>query len=147
MRSLSVLISVFFLSFGTAFGSDVTSNLAFPVGKILFDSAFAELEASLDIAVPREVVVPRIERSMTSRDFALVSQSKEGLVFGKRGGFLGGSRYLAAFQLVDTSEGVRVGLTLSEPVQLIFFDPGILGRKRRSVRFLKPVLMEIAGID
>jgi hypothetical protein len=147
LRSLPVLLSIFFLSFGTAFGSEVTSLLAFPVGKVLLDSAFAELEASLDMAVPRKVVVPRVERSMASRNFTLVSQSEEGLVFSKRGGLLQGTRYLAAFQLVDTPEGVRVGVTLSEPVQLVFFDPGILGRKRRSVRFLKPVLKEIALVE
>ncbi|MDD4835808.1 MAG: hypothetical protein PHU72_01710 [Dethiosulfovibrio sp.] len=147
MRSLSLLLSMFFLSFGAAFGSEVTSNLAFPVCKILFDSAFAELEASLDIAVPRDVVLSRIERSMVSRDFSLFSHSEEGLIFSKRDGLFQGTRYLAAFQVVDIPEGVRVGVTLSEPVQIIFFDPGILGRKRRSVRFLKPVLKEIAELE
>ncbi len=144
---LSSLLSMFFLSFGSAFGSEITSNLAFPAGKILFDSAFAELEASLDIAVSRDVVVSRIEKSMVSRDFKLESQSEEGVVFSKRDGVFGGTRYLAAFQIVDILGGVRVGVTLSEPVQLIFFDPGILGRKRRSVRFLKPVLKEIAELE
>ncbi len=146
-RFISVIALALFFHCGAAFGSEITSRLAFPVGKILFDSAFAELEASLDIDLPVDVVIPRIERSMVSRDFSLFSRSEDGLVFSKRGGILGGTRYLAAFQLVDIPEGVRVGLTLSEPVQLIFFDPGILGRKHRSVRFLKPVLKEIAEVE
>ncbi len=146
-RFIGIIFLAVSLHCGAAFGSEVTSNLAFPVGKILFDSAFAELEASLDIAVPRDVVLSRIERSMVSRDFSLFSQSEEGLIFSKRGGLFQGTRYLAAFQVVDILGGVRVGVTLSEPVQLIFFDPGILGRKHRSVRFLKPVLKEIAELE
>ena len=35
---------------------------------------------------------------------------------------------------------------MSEPIQLFFIDPGILGRKPRSVRFLRPVLEEIGTI-
>ncbi|SMG23274.1 hypothetical protein [Dethiosulfovibrio salsuginis] len=146
-RSIGIIVLAVSLHCGAAFGSEITSRLGFPVGKILFDSAFAELEASLDIDLPRDVVIPRIERSMVSRDFSLFSQSEEGLVFSKRGGLFQGTRYLAAFQVVDIREGVRVGVTLSEPVQLIFFDPGILGRKHRSVRFLKPVLKEIAEVE
>ncbi len=146
-RFIGIIFLAVSLHCGVAFGSEITSRLGFPVGKILFDSAFAELEASLDINLPRDVVVPRIERSMVSRDFKLVSQSEDSVVFSKRDGIFGGTRYLAAFQLVDIPEGVRVGVTLSEPVQLIFFDPGILGRKNRSVRFLKPVLKEIAELE
>lgn len=146
-RFIGIIFFAALLHRGIAFGSDVTSHLGFPVGKILFDTAFAELEASLDMAIAKEVVVLRIERSMTSRDFELESRSEEGLVFSKRGGVFGGTKYLAAFQLVDIPEGVRVGVTLSEPVQLIFFDPGVMGRKFRSVKFLKPVLREIREVE
>ncbi len=129
-------------------GADPATQLIMPAGKLLFDHAFAEFEASRDIPHPREVVLPRITASMISRDFVpLPERSSENLlVFSKREGLFQNTQYLVAFEVVDYDEGTRLGVTLSEPVQLVFIDPGLLGRKPRSVRYLKPVLDEIANI-
>ena len=129
-------------------GADPLTQLAMPAGKLLYDHAFAELEVSMDIPHSREVVLPRVHTSMISRDFVhLPERSSENLlVFAKWEGLFRTTQYLVAFEVVDYEEGTRLGVTLSEPLQLFFIDPGILGRKPRSIRYLKPVLEEIGAI-
>lgn len=132
----------------SARGADPVSQLVMPAGKLLYDHAFSELEASMDIPHPREEVLPRVHAHMISRDFVyLPDRSSENLlVFTKWEGLFRTTQYLVAFEVVDYPEGTRLGVTLSEPIQLFFIDPGILGRKPRSVRFLRPVLEEIGTI-
>jgi len=148
LLTLSLFGLLLFGTSETARGADPVSQLAMPAGKLLFDHAFAELEVSMDIPHPREVVLPRVHVSMVSRDFVhLPERSSENLlVFAKWEGLFRTTQYLVAFEVVDYDEGTRLGVTLSEPIQLFFIDPGILGRKPRSVRYLKPVLEEIGTI-
>ncbi len=150
----TLLLPVLLLGFSllaipeSARGANPATQLIMPAGKLLYDHAFAELEVSMDIPHPREVVLPRVHTAMISRDFVhLPDRSSENLlVFTKWEGLFRTTQYLVAFEVVDYDEGTRLGVTLSEPIQLFFIDPGILGRKPRSVRFLRPVLQEIGGI-